>query len=64
MGDQPPSGDQPPPGRPSGMPIARVAGITIRVHWSFLLLIAFIVAAGWSAGPAAIVNRWRWSATG
>ncbi len=60
MGGQPPSGDQPPPGRPSGMPIARVAGITIRVHWSFLLLIGFIVAAGWSAGPAAIGNLLAW----
>lgn len=50
------------PGQRSSLPIARVAGVTIRVHWSFLLLVAFVVAASWSAGVTAVVELLAWIA--
>jgi Zn-dependent protease len=52
--------DQPPPGRSSSrtdsVRAARIWGVDIRVHWTFLFLLVFVVMAGW--GSAAKIGGW------
>jgi Zn-dependent protease len=44
------------------MPLGRIAGIPIRVHWTFALLILFIVVVYRSAGEAAVGFGLLWIA--
>ncbi len=41
-------------------PLGRVAGIPLRVHWTFWILVALVVVAEWSAGRAAVVAGLAW----
>jgi Zn-dependent protease len=40
--------------------IGRIAGIPIRVHWTFALLIGLVVVANWSLGRAAVATGLLW----
>ncbi len=42
--------------------IGRLLGVPLQVHWSFLFLLALVVAAEWSAGTGAIVGGLVWVA--
>ena len=44
------------------LPVGRIAGIPIRVHWTFVLLIGFVVLVDWDAGRAAVVAGLLWIA--
>ena len=44
----------------SGLVIGHIAGIPIRIHWTFILLVAFIVAGDWSAGRAVLADNLLW----
>ena len=52
----------PPPGgsRGNGTAIGRIAGIPIRLHWTFILLVAFVVVADWGAGRSAVAQDLVW----
>ncbi len=55
VGPNPPSA-----GQAGSVTVGRVAGIPIRVHWTFLLLISLIVVGGGNAGPGAIALGILW----
>jgi Zn-dependent protease len=42
------------------IPLGRVAGIRLQVHWSFLVLLAFVVLVEWGAGPGAVLAGLAW----
>ena len=47
-------------GHGHSLPVGRVAGIPLRLHWTFFLLIAFAVAVEWSEGEHAVVTGLVW----
>jgi Zn-dependent protease len=47
-------------GHGHSLPIGRIAGIPIRLHWTFVLLIGFVVLADWSAGGAVVMAGLVW----
>lgn len=44
------------------LPLGKLFGIPLQVHWSFLLLLALVVVAEWPAGAGAIVGGLVWVA--
>ena len=42
------------------LPVGRLAGIPIRLHWTFFLLIVFVAAVDWSAGEKVVVSGLAW----
>jgi Zn-dependent protease/predicted transcriptional regulator len=42
----------------SALTIGRVRGIEISIHWTFLLLIAWIVVSSWQAGQSIVTIGW------
>lgn len=42
------------------LPIGRLVGIPIRLHWTFFLLIVLVAAVDWSAGEHAVVSGLAW----
>jgi Zn-dependent protease len=47
-------------GHGHSLPVGRVAGVPLRLHWTFFLLIAFAVVVEWSEGEHAIVTGLVW----
>ena len=47
-------------GHGHSLPIGRVAGIPLRLHWTFFLLIAFAVAVEWGEGAHSVVTGLVW----
>ncbi len=62
------SGAQPgtpsPPARPGlprhSIPLGRVLGIPLRMHWTFPVLLALVAVVEWSSGAAAVVTGLVW----
>ena len=40
--------------------IGRLAGIPVRLHWTFFLLVIFVAAVDWRAGEHAVVSGLAW----
>lgn len=59
-GARPASPHTPVAGHGHSLAVGRVAGIPIRVHWTFSLLIAFVVVVEWSAGWTAVAAGLVW----
>lgn len=49
-----------PPAGGRGIPLGRLLGIPLRVHWTFLLLLAFVVVVEWGAGWRSTVAGLVW----
>lgn len=49
-----------PPAGGRGFPLGRLLGIPLRVHWTFLLLLAFVVGVEWGAGWRSTVAGLVW----
>ncbi len=47
-------------GHGHSLPVGRVAGIPLRLHWTFFLLIAFAVAVEWSEGEHTVETGLVW----
>ncbi len=47
---------------PHSIRIGRLLGIPLEVHWSFLLLVGFVVVVEWPAGAGAVVGGLVWVA--
>lgn len=66
---QPAGGDRPEPERrgggdriPHSLTIGRVLGVRVAVHWSFVLLVALVVAGEWSSGARHVLAGLVWVA--
>src|SRR5487761_1024558 len=44
------------------IPLGRIAGIRLQMHWSFLLLLGFVVLAEWGGGASAMLAGAVWIA--
>lgn len=42
------------------LPLGRLFGVPVRVHWSFAFLLALVVLAGWEAGAGAVRSGLAW----
>lgn len=49
-------------GHGHSIPIGRVFGIPLRLHWTFFLLIPFVAAVDWSAGTRSVLLGLMWIA--
>jgi Zn-dependent protease len=47
-------------GHGNSVPIGRIAGIPIRMHWTFPLLIGLVVFVDWGSGPRAVASGVAW----
>jgi Zn-dependent protease len=55
-----PAGRDAPPAGGRGLLVGRLLGIPLRIHWTFLLLLAFVVAVEWGAGWRSTVAGLVW----
>lgn len=53
-------GVAPPSRRRAGVPIGRLFGVEVRLHWTFLALLALLVAVYWHDGAHAVVGELLW----
>jgi Zn-dependent protease len=47
-------------GHGHSIPIGRVLGIPLRLHWTFFLLIPFVAVVDWSAGTRSVLLGLVW----
>jgi Zn-dependent protease len=47
-------------GHGHSVPVGRLAGVPIRLHWTFFLLVAFVAVVDWSAGGSAVLVGLVW----
>ncbi len=57
---RPTSPHTPVAGHGHSIPIGRIAGIPIRLHWTFWFLVALVVIVDWSAGRRAVAAGLAW----
>ncbi len=50
----------PVPGHGHSLSVGRVAGIPIRLHWTFFLLVVFVAAVDWGSGARTVVSGLAW----
>ncbi len=53
-GRTPPAAGRPVPGRGPSVPVGRLLGIPLRMHWTFPLLLVFVVLVYWGSGLAVL----------